>query len=286
LVYALPHAQSREMLTGVVDTTLYDTFVRYTNYSAAAYASDCPKPPYGASVEKYFNVKKTNTQATLFKDDAKKELILAFRGTTNLQDFIRDLNQSLTPYESIGVKCVGCSVHRGYLTSWNSAADEVVDTLKSVQAANPGYILTVTGHSLGASLAALASVSLVGLGFEFNVYTFGEPRTGNPAWADYVDSILPPGKMFRVTHANDGVPQTITIKDGFKHHSTEYWQADKKKYSAGLTQKCSGQEPPDCNNSEKGTGVGPHAIGINDAHINYSGISVGNPAYQGKHSCR
>ena len=62
---------------------------------------------------------------------------------------------------------------------------------------NPGYALTVTGHSLGASLASLALESLVGVGVNITTYTSGQTRTGNPAYADYIDQILLFGKIFR-----------------------------------------------------------------------------------------
>jgi len=50
--------------------------------------------------------------------------------------------------------------------------------------------------------------------------------------------------MFRVTHSNDGVPQTITTQDGYRHHRTEYWENDPA--SAANTVKCEGQEPAVC----------------------------------------
>jgi hypothetical protein len=109
-------------------------------------------------------------------------------------------------------------------------------------ASHTGYTLTVTGHSLGGALASLASASLVGVGMNITTYTFGQPRTGDPAYADMIDSVLPFGKMFRVTHANDGVPQTITVADGYRHHSTEFWENDPA--GANTTVQCSGQEPP------------------------------------------
>lgn len=107
-----------------------------------------------------------------------------------------------------------------------------------------GYALTVTGHSLGASLASLASASLASasLGMNITTYTFGQPRTGNTAYANMVDQVLPFGKMFRVTHSNDGVPQTIPTSAGYQHHSTEFWENDPA--DAADTVQCSGQEPP------------------------------------------
>jgi hypothetical protein len=85
--------------------------VRYTKFSAASYADNCPTPPLGAAVAKFVNVVETNTQAYLFRDDAAKELILAFRGTTNAQDLFADFDQGLVPFTAVGVTgCNGCAV--------------------------------------------------------------------------------------------------------------------------------------------------------------------------------
>ncbi|KAF2191616.1 alpha/beta-hydrolase, partial [Zopfia rhizophila CBS 207.26] len=192
-------------------------------------AASCPNPPGSAVVAKYFDESSTDTQAFLFRDDAEQELILAFRGTSTIQDFVSDFDQTLVPYTSTGVSCSGCTIHEGYLKQWNSVSDSVISTVQSALSANSDYNLTVTGHSMGASLAVLASASLLGSGFDPVTYTFGEPRTGaslGPAFADYIDQILPEGYMYRVTHSNDGVPQTITTSDGYRHHKTEYWGTD------------------------------------------------------------
>jgi hypothetical protein len=135
------------------------------------------------------------------------------------------------------------------VTAWNSASTEVIAAINIQKTSYPEYSLTVTGHSLGGALASLASPSLVGSGLNITTYTFGQPRTGNPAYADMVDRVLPFGKMFRVTHSNDGVPQTITVADGYRHHSTEFWENDSA--GADTTVQCSGQEPPVSCNSEK-----------------------------------
>ena len=128
------------------------------------------------------------------------------------------------------------------MTAWNSASSDIIAAINTQMASQPGYALTVTGHSLGGALASLASASLAGIGMNITTYTFGQPRTGNPAYADMIDRVLPFGKMFRVTHSNDGVPQTITVADGYRHHSTEFWENDPA--GANTTVQCSGQEPP------------------------------------------
>lgn len=171
-------------------------------------------------------------------------------------------------------------VHQGYLQQWNSVAETVTATIRD-QPNN--YSLTVTGHSMGASLAVLAAASLKGQGFNLTSYTYGQPRTGDPAFADYIDTMLPKDVLFRVTHSNDGVPQTIPTLAGYRHHKTEYWALDPP--SAANTFKCEGDEPADCNNSVKGIGLGANSTGINAAHLLYFGISIGNPLNPGVTEC-
>ena len=131
--------------------------------------------------------------------------------------------------------------HTGFQNAWNSISSEVITAINTQLASHSGYALTVTGHSLGGSLASLASASLVGVGLNVTTYTFGQPRTGNPAYADMIDRILPFGKMFRVTHSNDGVPQMVPTSNGYRHHSTEFWENDLAGASTAV--QCSGQEP-------------------------------------------
>ncbi|RYP47483.1 hypothetical protein DL768_006455 [Monosporascus sp. mg162] len=231
-----------------VSQDLFDQFTRYATFSAATYASECPSPPFGATITKQINNKDTNTQGFIARDDAAKEVILAFRGTSNIQDFMVDLSEDLVPFNTTGVtNCEGCMAHEGFLKAWNSVAQESIDDVNAELAANSGYKVIVTGHSLGGALASLATVSMLGSGIDVTTFTYGQPRTGNQAFADFVDQQAPQGKMFRVTHANDGVPQVVSTSNGYSHHSTEFWQEDAA-IAAGTFQ-CSGQEPQDLSSS-------------------------------------
>lgn len=133
-------------------------------------------------------------------------------------------------------------VHDGFLQAWNSIANETIASVQAELSNDPNLKINVIGHSLGGSLAVLATMSLLSSGLHnITTYTFGQPRTGNQAFADFVDMKAPVGVMFRVTHSNDGVPQVETTEKGFRHHSTEYWQEDKP--IAAEIYRCTGQEP-------------------------------------------
>ena len=135
-------------------------------------------------------------------------------------------------------------VHSGFLSGWNSVEAGVISCVQNLLKETPSAPVTVTGRSLGGSLASLAGVSMTGCGINVTVYTYGQPRTGDAVYANYVDSTLPEGKMFRVTHSDDGVPQLVPTISGFRHHSTEFWQNDPANLANVV--RCTGQEPAVC----------------------------------------
>ncbi|RDA87047.1 hypothetical protein CP532_3231 [Ophiocordyceps camponoti-leonardi (nom. inval.)] len=268
-----------------ISQELFDTFRRYAEISAATFALPCPHPPQGIQIIRYIDNQTTSTQGLIAKDEAANELIVAFRGTDNFIDAATDIDFGFTPFKTLGVtECVGCKVHKGFLKSWNSVAYDTINTVQEILDSNPNMRITITGQSLGAALASLATTTFRGLGFNIKTYTFGQPRTGNQQYADFVDDLTSRETMFRVTHTNDGVPQMAPTALGFRHHATEYWQSVDDPIAA-KTFRCIGQEPVDCNNSLRGKGLGPLGIGINKAHFHYAGVSVGNPLDRGSTIC-
>lgn len=101
--------------------------------------------------------------------------------------------------------------------------------------------MTVTGHSLGAAIAAIGTSALTGLGHEVTTYTFGEPLNGDAAFAQYIESQVPDSNYFRVTHANDGVPQIPPTLLGYQHHGPEYWEREGDHNNASTTVSCGKQ---------------------------------------------
>ena len=97
----------------------------------------------------------------------------------------------------------------------------------------------MTGHSLGAGIAAIGTSSLIGQGLAVsNTYTFGEPRNGDANWATYIESQISNSNYYRVTHANDGVPQIPPTILNYVHHGTEYWESGNSTNSASTTYNC------------------------------------------------
>ena len=99
------------------------------------------------------------------------------------------------------------------------AYDAISMSLESILSTNPRAKLYVTGHSLGGALATLFIAFRL---FENNgederlgaVFTFGQPRVGDTAFANYMETVLSQTghqaqirKYFRVVFRTDVVPR-------------------------------------------------------------------------------
>lgn len=99
-------------------------------------------------------------------------------------------------------------LHRGFLESYEALQPGVAAALSVLGAADSPFVW-VTGHSLGAAMAEVATFELIAQGFPVSTaYTFGTPRVGNPAWASAYAAVMNQKGVanFRVIHDKDAVP--------------------------------------------------------------------------------
>jgi predicted lipase len=257
-----------------ISQDVYNNLVRYAQFSAAAYYyQPCPNPN-GARNVYTINNAVTDQQGYIAVDDAKSEIILVFRGTNSLEDYVLDKDNALVPYVGEGISCTAsnCTVVHGYWIGWESIRDDVVNELTTLISTYPSYTITVTGHSLGAGLAGIGGTQLAGIfpRSKFNpLYTYGEPRCGPQDFADYVNKIWGSGNIYRCTHTDDGVPQANLYSEGFRHHSEEYWSQDPQDAADVVT--CGEDEVNSCNGA-----VGQGKM-IDAAHLNYFNVPIGLP---------
>ena len=104
-----------------------------------------------------------------------------------------------------------------------------------------GSSLVVIGHSLGAALALLDSVYLqlhVPAGTSLTVISYGMPRVGNAAFANYVDATLS-GNLTHINNKKDLVPIVPSRLLGYVHPAGEvHIQA------SGAWDACPGHDNP------------------------------------------
>jgi hypothetical protein len=86
--------------------------------------------------------------------------------------------------------------------------------------------ILVTGHSMGGAMASFCALDLTAnYGVKnIQVFTFGQPRIGNPAFAAYYSENVP--LTIRVTHSHDVVPHLppyylIMGEKTYRHFATE-----------------------------------------------------------------
>lgn len=209
-------------------------------------------------------------------DKTKGAILVAFRGTYSIVNTIVDLStvpQKYMPYpapddgdneqhgghtvRTDGRRCDNCTVHTGFLQSWQLARETVVPEIKALKEKYPTYQIQLVGHSLGGAVACLAALELkLSLGWDdLLVTTFGEPRVGNDQLARYIDAAFSLGgtshlehsSYRRVTHDNDPVPLLPLEEWGYRSHAGEIYIAKQElQPTEADVRTCVGDADPEC----------------------------------------
>jgi len=261
-------------------------------YSAAAYGtntSTCLAKFSNSSVIGAFSSPMQYDQTSfvfIAIDHSQQSIIVSFRGTDSdaqlVQEIISGVQTFLLPVfnqtQVLGYFQQAISM---LLTSLNP-------TLFKLNQQFPNYPVYFTGHSLGGSLAAISAATAVGLNLVnpnvIQVYTFGEPRTGDYGFALMVNSLIP--TYYRVINYQDIITHNPPcIRNLLFHCSHSYYfyspyhQAEEIWYNPngdingtyGPYQICNGYplgEDAACSDRAPGFSVLDH--------LHYFGIDVGN----------
>lgn len=234
-----------------------DDLSRYAKFSAISY---CSREEYGLklgplktscggeyslctefneSIE-VIDIYRGDINGIVFKDDLKRELIWLFKGTTRKIEWQLNLNAKTKTYYSFETNklvCNKCKIHKGFYQGANEVWNSMSSKFKELIKFNPDYKISVTGHSLGGSIAVLIANELKMLGYEVKLVTFGQPKIGNYKTSDWMDQfwgvpqlndpngVLPNG-MIRVTNKGDIVPFLPLTASGFGHSGVEIYFKD------------------------------------------------------------
>ncbi len=243
-----------------------NTAKRYVTFCGASYCTD-PLITKNTidnwsckACKNYPNVKATTFHSTTHTDangfvgydpDAK-EIIVAFAGTDplSIENWIDDLDFIQTDYPY----CSGCKVHEGFYRSYLSVSDQVKSLVNSYMSQYPNSTLTVTGHSLGAAMAAHCGADLVHSGYKITtIYAYGMPRVGNTPFEQWYGSTLV--GTFRMSHWKDPVPHLPFEKWDFHHMPYEvFYEKQYEKWQLcsfeGEDQNCANQYAVDADVGE------------------------------------
>jgi len=197
----------------------YDELERFAKYSSAVYQFLCPRPLGNSLVQSFSNVL-THAHGFVVRDDRRREIVVAFRGSHELANMVTDGNLVLIPLVSRGIEKNNTAlVHAGFLISYNSVRAVVVHVVRDQLLAYPNYTVVISGHSLGGALASIAALSVKSNfpSAAVRLFTYGQPRTGDAAYADLVEDIVGRNNIFRAVHTWDGVPTMVPETLGYHH---------------------------------------------------------------------
>uniref|UniRef100_A0A7S0P3T4 Fungal lipase-type domain-containing protein n=1 Tax=Calcidiscus leptoporus TaxID=127549 RepID=A0A7S0P3T4_9EUKA len=211
----------------------YEDALAYSYAASAAYCSaeelrswscaPCRASKLSLTGVQVFENASTDARAFVGKDGDGR-LVLAFRGSHTLSNFIDDLKFLKADY---ALGCDGCKVHSGFFSTYNSIRASVLKAIGALH--TPGARLVVAGHSLGAAVATLAVYDVTQTMRELEVealHTYGSPRLGNAAFAKHVWATrlaVLAGGAWRHTHWRDPVPHLPLAAMDFAHVPTEVW---------------------------------------------------------------
>ncbi|MDX1917021.1 MAG: lipase family protein [Rickettsiaceae bacterium] len=124
-----------------------------------------------------------NFLKSVCSQDTKGNYLIAFRGTNNLINWLRD--DFLVKLTDMSILQNNISVHEGFWnaldTHWSDANNDA--GIKTEILNDPSYFdakFYVTGHSLGGGMAFLCALRLLDLGINpenIKLYTYGQPKS-------------------------------------------------------------------------------------------------------------
>lgn len=151
-------------------------------------------------------------------DPSRGRLIVTFRGTQTVEDWLHDLDFVSEPYRPIEG---GGTVHQGFQHVYYAVRDNVLRLVRERCASLREVV--VTGHSLGAALAALALPDIVRFlreqpgvpeDLKVTLYNLASPRAGH---ADFKRFFNERFSCWRIVNTWDLVPNVPPELAGYAH---------------------------------------------------------------------
>ena len=129
-------------------------------------------------------------------------VLVAFRGTASVADWLADLNflSISRPYGT---------VHRGFYYAFR----DVSARLRQILSPFASLPIVVTGHSLGGALATIAAAEWSGQIPVARVYTYGQPAVGTNGFVNFIDRHYS-NRFYRFVNDNDAVAR---VPPGYQH---------------------------------------------------------------------
>jgi triacylglycerol lipase len=150
-------------------------------------------------------------------DDANQRLIIAFRGTELLHEWIDNFDFIPSPYAPIPGRG---TVHQGFQLVYYSIRANLRNLVQRNAPARKN--LLITGHSPGGALCALTAPDLlndIAANLAPVVYTWAEPRVGHDDFVSFYDTHV--NVCYRITNVWDVVPHLPPDLAGYEHEGSQ-----------------------------------------------------------------
>jgi hypothetical protein len=149
-------------------------------------------------------------------DATNKIVIVAFRGTQYLHDWMDDFDFIPAPYAPVPGRG---TVHRGFQLVYLTIRENLMALMKGKAG---GYRqVYITGHSLGGALCALAALDIVNAqpALAPTVYTWAEPRVGHDDFVSFFNTHV--NICYRIVNVWDVVPHLPPDIAGYEHEGSQ-----------------------------------------------------------------
>ena len=156
-------------------------------YENQGVVEDTATTDWGLDSCKFVDFRDTQCFIASFSDN----VLIAFRGTKELRDWLTNLNifSDLKDYGS---------VHRGFYYGFDDVKKLLKKELKHL---SPNTVL-LTGHSLGGALATIAAAEWNGIYPITGIYTYGQPAVGKRDFSTFFSSYYG-NEFFRFVNDDD-----------------------------------------------------------------------------------
>ncbi|CAL1714447.1 unnamed protein product [Somion occarium] len=173
-------------------------------------------------------------------DPTLQTVIVSHQGTdtgeilallTDADITLKQLDSTLFPGLSSSIE-----VHEGFAGTQSRSAPDVLSAVQTAITRFKATQVTILGHSLGGAIALIDAVYLPlhVSGVTFKTITYGMPRVGNQAFANYVDAHV---SLIHINNEEDIVPILPGRFLGYVHPSGEVHIEDSGEWAS-----CPGQD--------------------------------------------
>ncbi len=149
-------------------------------------------------------------------DKANQRLIVAFRGTQFLHDWLDNFDFVPAPYSPVPGRG---TVHEGFQFVYLAVRHNLIALLNKYSA---GYSqMLITGHSLGGALCPLATLDLLNVNQSLSpiVYTWAEPRVGHNDFVTFFNTHV--NICYRIVNLWDLVPHLPPEIAAYEHEGSQ-----------------------------------------------------------------